>query len=174
MSDASSSALTDQILALLRDQLPQQLPPEDAGANLDAQKIADAMLAAIPTRHPYEDLGPFYDGAGLRRWRGITRQALDQQVKRHRLLAPLTGNGERVYPAWQFTPDGRLLPGLTKILPVLLGATDPWTAATWLMTPSARLGDVSAVHTLRSAAIDDRPVHAVLALAGEDAARWSR
>lgn len=174
MANPGNSALEDRILALLRAQLPQQLPPDGAGANLDAQEIADAMLAAIPTRHPYEDLGPFYDGAGLRRWRGITRQALDQQVKRHRLLAPLTGEGERVYPAWQFTPDGRLIPGLTKILPVLLGATDPWTAATWLMTPSKRLSGSSAVDTLRAAAIDARPVQAVLALAHEDAERWSR
>jgi hypothetical protein len=127
------------------------------------------MLDAIPTEHPFVGLGPCYDTAGLIRWRGITRQALHQKVRAHQLLACETGDGQRVYPAWQFAPDGRIVPGLTAVLRILLAATDPWTAAIWLTTASDRLGGRSAIDVLRSG-YDPEPV---LAAAREDATRWA-
>jgi hypothetical protein len=57
-------------------------------------------------------------------------------------------DGQRVYPAWQFNSDGKPLPGLPAVLRVLLPATDAWTAAIWLTTPSERLGGKSAVGLL--------------------------
>jgi hypothetical protein len=146
----------------------QNLPPEEADS-IDPTWVADAMLESIPTEHPFVGLGPFYDTAGLIRWLGITRQAVHQKVRAHQLLACETGDGRRVYPAWQFTPDGRTIPGFTAVLQTMLAATDPWTAAIWLTTPSDRLGGRSAIDVLRS----EHDPEPVLVVARADATRWA-
>ena len=145
---------------------------------LDASWVAAAMLDAIPAAHPFEQLGPFYDTAGVSRWLGITRQALHQKVKADQLLALTTGDGQRLYPAWQFAPDGRPLPGLVDLLRVLNpAAADSWTVALWLTRPVPELGNRSAVDVMRSL----RPVgprgaewDELVAEAIEDASHWSR
>lgn len=149
----------------------------DAVGRLDPEWIAAAMLSAIPAEHPFDELGPFYDTGGLVRWLGVSRQALHHKVKAHHLLAPTTSNGQRVYPAWQFAPDGKLLPGLPAVLRVLLAATDAWTAAIWLTTPSARLGEKSAIDLLsetRALSEHAEPLSLVLDAARADAAQWAR
>lgn len=143
--------------------------------DLDASWVAAAMLDAIPATHPFEELGPFYDTAGVSRWLGVTRQALHQKVKAGQLLALTTGDGQRVYPAWQFSPDGRPLTGLVDLLRILNpAAADPWTVAVWLTRPLE--GERSAVDVMRSL----KPVgprgaewDALIAEAREDASRWS-
>lgn len=136
---------------------------------MNPDHVAAAMLNAMPTEHPFAGLGPFYDTAGLTRWLAITRQALHQKVRTHQLLACATGDGRRVYPAWQFSSDGRSIPGLAGVLRVLLEATDPWTAAIWLTTPTDRLDESSAVDWVTAR----RELAPVLAAAQEDAARWA-
>lgn len=139
-------------------------------AEVDPGWMADVMLNALPTQHPFAELGPFYDTAGVTGWLGISRQALHQKVKTHQVLACTTGERQRVYPAWQFSTDGRPILGLPQILRVLLPATDPWTAAIWLTTPADRLDDLSAIEWLTSR----RDLAQVLGAAREDAARWAR
>ena len=102
------------------------------------------------------------------------------------MLACETADGQRLYPAWQFTSDGRTIPGLPAVLDVLLAVTEPWTAAIWLTTPADRLGGRSATDVLRSVTMTyadlQRPgeipqplagFDMVLAAAREDAARWA-
>lgn len=174
-SGRGDSEVERAVLARLADGVHKRLAGLSAeeAARLDPDWVADVMLNAIPTAHPFEGFGPFYDTGGLIRWLGISRQALHQKVRSRQLLAPVTGNGQRVYPAWQFAPDGSSLPGLSGVLTALLEATDEWTAAIWLTTPSARLQGKSAVEVLGC-----RPggtgAQAVLALAREDADRWSQ
>lgn len=144
---------------------------------LDISWIASAMLEAIPLTHPFEELGPFYDTAGVSRWLGITRQALHQKVKADQLLALTTGDGQRIYPAWQFTPDGRPLVGLVDLLRVLSpAAADPWTVAVWLTRPVEEADGRTAVDVLRSL----KPIgprgaawENLIAEAREDASRWA-
>lgn len=174
----SVSAVEQAILDRITEGIHQRFGsvPEGGASQLDAEWIADAMLNAIPTAHPFDGLGPFYDTTGLSRWMGISRQAVHQKVKNHQLLAPVTGDGQRVYPAWQFTPDGKTVPGLSAVLRILLPNTDQWTASIWLTTPSERLGNESAVDHLRrtsTAAPQNEPLTAVLSAAREDATRWA-
>lgn len=170
------TAVEQAILDKLAEGLHRRLGGIDGP--LDASWVAAAMLDAIPATHPFEELGPFYDTAGVSRWLGISRQALHQKVKAGQLLALTTGDGQRVYPAWQFAPDGRPLTGLVDLLRVLNpAAADPWTVAVWLSRPVEELGNRSAVDVMRSL----KPVgprgaewDALLAEATHDASRWSR
>lgn len=136
----------------------------------DPDWVADAMLDALPTAHPYLDLGPFYDTAGLARWMKISRQAVHQKVSAHQILACATADGQKVYPAWQFTPDGRVIPGLAAVLKVLLpAAADAWTVAIWLTTPDEDYEQKTAIEWLLTSRDNSR----VLTDARADAARWS-
>lgn len=164
-----------EILDKLADGLRERLGGLEG--HLDASWVAAAMLDAIPATHPFEELGPFYDTAGVSRWLGITRQALHQKVKAGQLLALTTGDGQRLYPAWQFAPDGRPLTGLVDVLRVLNpAAADAWTVAVWLTRPLETSGGRSAVDVMRSL----KPVgprgpewDGLIAEAREDASRWS-
>lgn len=160
-------AILDRLAAGVHRRL-RSLSPEEA-SRIDPSWVADAMLNAIPTEHPFTALGPFYNTAGLTRWRDVSRQALHQKVQSHQLLACETSDGQRVYPAWQFTPDGRTIPGITTVLRTLLAVTDPWTAAIWLTTPSERLGNRSAIEVLKGGYATEP----VFAAAREDATRWA-
>lgn len=174
--------LTDteqEILDRIAEGLRERLGTVDVArlAPADVAWITDAMLNAIPITHPFEELGPFYDTAGVSRWLGITRQALHQKTKANQLLVLTTGDGQRIYPAWQFTPDGRPLVGLVDLLRVLNpAAADPWTVAVWLTQPDDENNDRTAVDIMRSL----KPVgprgsewEHLLAEAREDARRWS-
>ncbi|GAC1385535.1 MAG: hypothetical protein NVSMB48_22680 [Marmoricola sp.] len=164
--------ILDRLAAGLRERLG------GIDGHLDASWVAAAMLDAIPAVHPFEQLGPFYDTAGVSRWLGISRQALHQKVKADQLLAVTTGDGQRLYQAWQFAPDGRPLIGLVDLLRVLNpAAADPWTVAVWLTRPVPERGNRSAVDVMRSL----RPVgprgaewDELIVEAAEDASRWSR
>lgn len=164
--------LEQAILERLRPGIHQRLRLLEAEqiGQIDPAWVADAMLNALPTQHPFSELGPFYDTSGVIGWLGITRQALHQKAKSRQILTCTTGDGQRVYPAWQFRSDGRALAGLPQVLQALLEATDPWTAAIWLTTPTDRLGEMSAVDWLTTRRDPDPVIEA----AREDAARWAQ
>lgn len=175
-SDAAVDAFIDDLRSGLRDRLRHRaFGTEWATAVRSSDQRAwmvEAMLDALPTKHPFDDLGPFYDTAGLLRWLKVSRQAVSKKIQRRAILALTTGNGARVYPAWQFTPDGQPLAGLPEVLDELLSATDPWTAAVWLTTPVERLGGRTAIEVLRASQVDPRPAGEARELAAEDARRW--
>lgn len=88
----------------LRKAAQAQLDPEMFG---DPEEIADAMVAALPLGHVFDEIsGPFYDSSGLTRWLGISRQALHQKVARLVILACPLDDGGVVYPTWQFLDSG--------------------------------------------------------------------
>lgn len=64
---------------------------------------------------------------------GLSRQAIDNRRKAGRLLALDAEKRGQRYPAWQIGPDGRVIPGLEKILAVLPG---PWEAYRLLAGPA--------------------------------------
>ncbi len=73
----------------------------------DVEAIADAMSAALPTSHVYDQIvGPFYDTAGLTRWWRVSRQAVSKKVATNAVIACRLDDGQWVYPTWQFTDGG--------------------------------------------------------------------
>ena len=114
----------------------QSVSEEDL-AGIDPRQVAERAAALIPTPHPFVQLGPFYPTSAVTKWLGITRQALDQRVRARRMLGcPTADGGQRVYPVWQFTENGHLIPHLAEVLDTLYdGIDDPWTWATWLAAP---------------------------------------
>lgn len=99
------------------------------------EDIAARMLAAIPHSSTWDAAaGPFYDTAGLVRWLDVSRQRIHQLAKHGDILSVLTGDGKStLYPAWQFGPQGELLPGLKQVVDVLKPAlASSWTIASWL------------------------------------------
>lgn len=145
----------------------------------DADTIADTvagLLAAMPQFDgPWGPaIGPVFRTDQVRvLLGGVSRQALNDRVKRSTLFALKTRDGVTVYPAWQFT-DGQVLPGVAEVLKVFAAdehgeIVDGWTLASWLRTGLDELDGGSVADRLLAgdaAAARQAAAHA--------AARWSR
>jgi hypothetical protein len=87
-------------------------------------------------------IGPLLDGAQARQLLGVrTRQAVDDLVKRGGLLGLPSRDGSIVFPAFQFSAEGRPLPALPAILAIFSGVVErPYTIASWFVTPPTAPG----------------------------------
>lgn len=152
----------------LRKANEAQLDPRAFG---DPERIADAMVAALPLGHVFDEVsGPFYDTSGLTRWLGISRQALHQRVARHAILACLLDDGGVVYPTWQFLDSGATIPSLAEVLHTLAqGSDDTWMVALWMRAPSDDLDGDPPSEWLRQG----RDPQRVIAMAHQVAAGWA-
>lgn len=165
--------LSDQLARAVRARL-ERVDPQTLRLLGPARQVAEAWAEQLPLApSPLEDLtGPFYDTSSLRKWLGVTRQALDSRARHGSILALTTGDGTRVYPSWQWRADKSTVPHLSEVLPLLLaGARDPWTAALWMTSP-VDWGDgheVSAWQWLD----DGGDPTSVLSEARADGARWA-
>lgn len=166
---AYESQLIDALTEALHDRLASASAAGEDLASLGTPvELAGRMLAAVPWAHPWdEQIGPFYDTAGLTRYLSVSKQALADRVRRHRMLA-VTVDGRTLYPARQF--DGpRLIPGVSDTLAQFRDTSvDGWVIAAWLTTPAAALGSATPLDWLTSR----RDPAAPLQLAAEYAARW--
>ncbi len=151
----------------LRKAAEAQLSPDAFG---DPEAIADAMVAALPLGHVFDELsGPFYDTSGLARWLGMSRQALHQRSTRHAILACPLADGGVVYPVWQFLDSGATIPSLGVVLTTLAeGTDDAWMVALWMRAPSDHLDGDCPSDWLRAGRDPER----VIAMAREAAAGW--
>jgi hypothetical protein len=88
-----------------------------------------------------EHLGPLLDTKQVQLLLGVrTRQAVNDLVKRRRLLGLPTKGRRLLLPAFQFTTAGRPYPVLPDILETFEGAVvSPWTVASWFNTPQPLL-----------------------------------
>ncbi|WP_235681080.1 hypothetical protein [Tomitella gaofuii] len=148
-----------------------QIPTEHIDL-LDARAVAGHMIASIPALHlhPYDEAaGPFYDSAGLEKWLGVSRQAINKRVHSGTLISARLGGGKHVYPAWQFMPNGQVYPALLPAWLLLRKHSDAWTAILWLSADDPELDGHSAADWLTS----DRDPEPVYAAARADVARWS-
>ncbi|GAA5227005.1 hypothetical protein [Paeniglutamicibacter antarcticus] len=130
--------------------------------------MADAVLAANRIN---DRLGAFYTTDRVRKvLGGISRQAVSERVKNDRLLRVTTADGVILFPRFQFA-NGAVLPGLQKLLKILLGAgADGWTVAYWLTARLAQLGESTALDVLASG--DSDRIADLQRLATDDAASW--
>ncbi|MDV2981619.1 UNVERIFIED_CONTAM: hypothetical protein Q9R71_31040 [Actinomycetes bacterium ARC8] len=142
-------------------------------SRVDVSRLVQSMLRVVPRNVESNELanrvGPFYDTAGLTSWLVVTRQALEKRIAAGKLLACVTSDRVRLYPVWQFTDSGKLLPGLAEVLAALRqGTVDGWTIAAWLTTPVEEL-DGAAMEWLK----DRRDPAPVIELARHDAEAWA-
>jgi hypothetical protein len=101
-------------------------------------------------------IGPFYDAAGLREWFQISSEAVNAHVRRGELLAVVTADGFRLFPAFQFETAGQPLLRLREVLAELDPAqVDPWGDAVWLNAPSDGLDGLTPAAALRTERADD-------------------
>lgn len=143
----ASSAFETALAELIGEQHPQ-LDPTEAGRRAALKAVAGAMWT--------DSVGPFYDTEGVMTLLGgVSRQAVHDRVRRHRLLALRTGSGRLVYPAAQFV-DEHVAPGLGDILDILLpDDTEAWMVASWLTTSDPHLGDRTPITALRAGDLDE-------------------
>ncbi|MFF1876590.1 hypothetical protein [Leifsonia sp. NPDC058230] len=79
-------------------------------------------------------LGPAYTGDSISERLGIEHDMLRELVVGDKILEVRTSDGI-VYPAFQISADGELLPGLCDVIAELAsGVDDSWTWWRWLVT----------------------------------------
>jgi hypothetical protein len=128
---------------------------EEANGSIDA--IADRMVAGIPGANVLDDrVGPFYDTTGLRKWFRMSRQTLDAQARVGDVLCVMSGDGQRLYPSFQFDASGNPLPHLRAVLAALDPDREaPWGDAIWLNAPAEDLDGSTPAEALRTDRADD-------------------
>jgi hypothetical protein len=120
---------------------------------------------------PWDRLvGPFYDELSVAKFLGVSSAALSRQVTDGAVLRTVTRDGTNLYPQFQFSPTGELLPRLSDILAILRQAgADDWGHAQWLNTTVDRYDGRSAATMLR-----EGNAERVIADAQQDARRWAQ
>jgi hypothetical protein len=96
-----------------------------------------ATAEAVWGRH----LGPLFDVEQVKAVLAVgSRQAVSDLAKRGRLLALDASGGRKLYPAFQFGPEGRPYPELARVLAAFEGVIEtPYTVASWLVSPQELL-----------------------------------
>jgi hypothetical protein len=104
---------------------------------MDENVLAERILAALPSSNVWDaELGPFYEGSALAKWKGIARPSVYKAVKERRAVGLKTSDGDILFPSFQFDATGQYLPELRKVLDLLdPNNQDPWGDALWLRTP---------------------------------------
>lgn len=155
--DEAAAAFESALVELVGERRPQ-LDAAEAGRRAALKAVAGAMWT--------DEVGPFYSTEGVMTLLGgVSKQAVSDRVRRHRLLALRTGSGRLVYPAAQFH-DQRVIDGLGEVLDVLVpDDTEAWMVASWLTTADPELHGRTPIDALRSG---DRTevIHAARELAG--------
>ncbi len=147
-----------------------RVPPEVGDpAKLGRRAALVAAAEAVWTRH----LGPLLDAKQVQALLGVeTRQAVSDLRARRRLLGLPKESGRVAYPAFQFGGSGRPFEALPRILEVFeeLARVDPWTIASWFVTPQALLAGMTPAAWLAKGEDPDLAVRA----ARRSAARLGR
>ena len=132
-----------ELLDMLTPVLPDALLAARTGGEL--RELAGRISSVLPQESAVAGaVGPVYETADLVSWLGISRQALHKRVQRHDLLAMKTSDGHTIYPAWQFTTDGKVRPGVAEAVKALAPAMDDWTRTLWFAGRSPDLEGQSA------------------------------
>ncbi len=99
-----------------------------------------------------------------------SRQAVDNRRKAGKLLAVEAGRRGFLFPVWQFSSNGGMLPGFEATLGELReSGLDPWMSLIFFLDPSPGLGGRTALQAVRDGDIDR--VRKAAASAGEQGGR---
>jgi hypothetical protein len=113
--------------------------------------------------------GPWANAATTAEYLGVSEAELEAMREGHEILECTFADGQTYYPVRQFS-GGKLVPGLREVLDVLFtGVSSEQVAATWLAGPA----DDGTRRTVWEQ-LADGDVKSVLAVARQDASRWSQ
>ena len=141
----------------------------DQPLSVPAARRAGLLAAA---GHAWEnELGPLFTSAQVRELLGgVSRQRVDELLRKRRLIGLLDRDGRRRFPAFQFR-DGRPQESLIDAFWLVAdGAVTPWTAASWCVSEDDALDGLSPLRWVREGRDADR----LLTLARRDAARLAQ
>ena len=141
----------------------------DQPLSVPAARRAGLLAAA---GHAWEnELGPVFTSAQVRDLLGgVSRQRVDELLRKRRLIGLLDRDGRRRFPAFQFR-DGRPQESLIDAFWLVAdGAVTPWTAASWCVSEDDALDGLSPLRWLREGRDADR----LLTVARRDAARLAQ
>jgi DNA-binding transcriptional ArsR family regulator len=130
-----------------------------------------AALIAASSQAWEDELGPLLTSAQVRELLGdISRQRVDELLRRHRLIGLRDRSGRRQFPAFQFH-DGRPVEALIAAFwTVADAAVSEWTAASWCTASDEALASLSPVQWAREGGDPER----LATVARQDAARLAQ
>jgi hypothetical protein len=144
--EMAAETYVDEVVGLFRQRLNARYAHGSAAQAVeDPDAVARRLAMLVPLGQPgnpmAELVGPFYDTAGMRALLGSTRQAIHDRTVRGTLLGVQTGEGQWIYPTFQFDGD-QPRKDLAETLKALRGGPR-WTVAVWLRTPDEELAELS-------------------------------
>lgn len=124
-----------RVLRVLLNRLADNLLPTD-------DPLVHARLRGLlAMRELLNANGGALSADDVRTMLGISRQAVDKRRRAGRLLAVELPRRGLFYPAWQFTPAGSTLSGMTEILAALRKhQVDGWAQLRFFLSLNDRLG----------------------------------
>lgn len=141
-----------------------------AGAEMSEAEARRAAMLAVAEAAWEETLGPLLSSSQVRELLGVSRQRVDQLVRRKRLIGLRERLGRRRYPLFQFNEERASEPLVSSFWIVADGTASDWTAASWCVQEDSALGGLSPVEWVRRRKDPER----LLQVARQDAARLSR
>jgi hypothetical protein len=131
---------------------------DELDVTLTTEAARRSALLAAADQVWSREIGRLLTRAEAQELMGVgTRQGISDHVARRRLFALPGGDGQLLFPAFQFGEDGRPLAGLSDVLRTLHGAFEsPYSLAAWFTTPQEELGKGTPAESLRAG--DREPV----------------
>lgn len=160
------------LLTELTEQVRDRLRNADVSALAAPADLARQMITLVPqtNAHPWaQQIGPFYDTAGVTAMVGSTKAAVSDRVQRGTLIGARTRTGTMVYPAFQFA--GREVhPAIKSVLTEFKrSGLDGWAIASWFTVPAEDLSGQTPAQWL----LDGHDPALARELAQETIARWT-
>jgi hypothetical protein len=80
-----------------------------------------------------------------------SRQAVSDLAKRERILAVDGSGGRKLYPGFQFGPNGRPYPEVAQVIRIFAGVVEtPYTIASWFVSPQDLLNEETPAAWMRA------------------------
>lgn len=113
----------------LPDDAPDLQDPEALGRRAALLAASDALWGKV--------LAPLFDVEQAQAVLKVgSRQAVSDLAKRERILALDGSGGRKLYPGFQFGPNGRPYPEVAEVIRIFAGVVEtPYTIASWFVSP---------------------------------------
>lgn len=136
------------------EQTLERLEREEGITDLGDPAVVGRRFALLAAAEAVwgRQLGPLFDLDQTKTVLGVgTRQAVSDLAQRGRLLAVDSSGGRKLYPAFQFSPNGRPYPEIARVLEIFHGVVEtPYTIASWFTSPQAQLEGETPASWIRS------------------------